>query len=87
MNLKFLENNKEALIQITITNRKNKGFGCVFVDLSDDKEAKVRFMAIIDENFPPDLKKTILERRENNRDSVAYFICTTKEETNIIEVD
>ena len=87
MNLKFLENNKDALIQLTITHRKNEGFGCIFIDLSGEEKVDVKFISIADEKFPFDLRKTLLERREKNRDSVAYFICSTKDETNIVEVD
>ena len=87
MNLKFLENNRDELIQLTINHRKSEGFGCMFIDLTSEDNAHVTFLSIAHERFPCDLRKTLLERRGQNSESVAYFVCSTKDETNIVEID
>jgi|SaaInlStandDraft_5_1057022.scaffolds.fasta_scaffold526255_1 hypothetical protein len=87
MNFKFIENHKDELIQLTITHRKQAGFGCLFLDLSGEEKVDVKFMPIMDETFPPQIKNTLLERREKNPESIAYFVCFTKDNTNIVEMD
>lgn len=87
MNFKFLENHKDELIQLTINERKTNGFGVMFIDVSNDDRADVRFIPIESDYFPPDLKEKIKERNEINPDSIAYFIFHDKENANIIELD
>lgn len=87
MNFKFVENHLDELIQITITERKNNGFGVVFIDVSDNENAKVGFLGINDERFPPVIRKQIIERYEKNPDSIAYFVFKHQNSENVIEVD
>ena len=87
MNFKFVENHLDELIQITITERKNNGFGVVFIDVSDNENAKVAFIAINEEHFPHVIRNKILERCETNPDSIAYFVFKHDKNEHIIEVD
>lgn len=87
MNYKFIENHKDELIQLTITHRKNDGFGVMFIDVTQEDKADVRFIPIGSEYFPPDLHEKILDRKNNNPDSIAYFVFYDKNNANIIELD
>ena len=54
MNYKFIENHKDELIQLSITHRKNEGFGVMFIDVTNEEKADVRFLPIGCEHFPQD---------------------------------
>ena len=87
MNFKFIENHKDELIQLSITHRKNDGFGVVFIDVTNEDKADVRFLPIGCEHFPQDLQEKILDRQKKNPESIAYFIFYDKNNANIIELD
>ena len=72
---RFCENNMDTLIQITITERKNNGFGALFLEVNHKKNnVDCRFIDKQTAYNTPGFKEIYDTLEENNRPSVAFFV-------------
>ena len=71
----FCENNMDKLIQITITERKSKGFGALFMEVNHEKNnVDCRFIDKQTAYNTPGFKDIYDNLEQNNRPSVAFFV-------------
>ena len=89
MNLKFIENHQKELLDIIVKERKRRGIGVLFIDLSNNEKADVKYMAVLEPDFPEEIKQKIEERfKLGNSNSDKCFICAFDNNNNqFIEVD
>ncbi len=90
----FCSNNIDTLIQITITERKSKGFGALFMEVNHkEKKVDCRFIDREVAYKTPDLKEIYENLQENARPSFAFFVLVTydsqtgKSKVKILNVD
>jgi hypothetical protein len=73
----FFDNNIQSLVQISITERKDKGFGAIFIDYNEEtKKVDCRYLPIHSEHFPEQLREQFSHFNENNKKSIIYFVYT-----------
>jgi len=73
----FFDNNIQSLIQISITERKDKGFGGLFINYNEEtKKVDCRYLTLHSEHFPEELREQFVHFNENNKESIIYFIYT-----------
>jgi len=71
----FCEHNMDTLIQITITNRKDKGFGALFLEVNHEtNNVDCRFIDKQTAYNTPGFKEIYDNLEENSRPSVAFFV-------------
>tara|TARA_B100000902_G_C26692723_1_gene613278 strand:+ start:41 stop:367 length:327 start_codon:yes stop_codon:yes gene_type:complete len=71
----FCEHNMDTLIQITITERKSKGFGALFMEVNHEKNnVDCRFIDKQTAYNTPGFKDIYDNLEKNNRPSVAFFV-------------
>ena len=71
----FIGNNIDTLIQITITNRKDKGFGALFLEVNHEtNNVDCRFIDRQTAYNTPGFKEIYENLEEHNRPSVAFFV-------------
>ena len=86
--INVVEKRMDDLIKICIQERKNKGFGVLFLDFSKELEMNCYYILIDDENFPNDIKQNIKNRSELAPNSIIYlYVFNNKEEGRILEID
>ena len=70
----FLDNNLHSLIQIYITERKDKGFGSLFLNInSETNKMDCRFYPLNEINFSEEIYNSFKGFKENNKDSIMYI--------------
>ena len=73
----FFDNNIQSLVQISIKERKDQGFGALFIDYNDEtKKIDCSYIHIGSEHFPDELREQFTHFKENNKESIIYFIYT-----------
>jgi hypothetical protein len=73
----FFDNNIQSLVQISITERKDKGFGAIFIDYNEEtKKVDCRYLPLDSEVFPEELREQFSHFNETNKTSIIYFIYT-----------
>ena len=91
INFKFFENNRNELIQLSITERKQNGFGITIIDMSqtetNPEKVDVRYVPINHPELDIKLKETLLDRSSKSPASILYFCIKLKGENLIIEID
>jgi hypothetical protein len=85
--LNVVNNRIDDLVKISIKERKDKGFGVLFLDFTDNTTLNCFYLTIDDEHFPLDIKPTILERYEKAPKSIIYFNVFDDKISEIIEID
>lgn len=71
----FVSNNIDTLIQITITDRKSKGFGALFMEVNHEtNNVDCRFIDKQTAYNTPGFKEIYDSLEENSRPSVAFFV-------------
>jgi hypothetical protein len=85
--LNVLSNRMDDLVKISIKERKEHGFGVLFLDFQDKENLNCFFLKIDDNKFPLDIKDKIIERNENSPDSIIYFNVFDEKLSEIIEID
>lgn len=85
--LKIAENRMDQLIQIYISERKANGEGAIFLNFCDEEKMDCAYIPFSSEQFPIDLRKKILERREIVPKSVIFFNLFDKENDTLLELD
>jgi hypothetical protein len=71
----FCSNNIDTLIQITITDRKDKGFGALFLEVNHEtNNVDCRFIDKQTAYNTPGFKEIYENLEEHNRPSVAFFV-------------
>ena len=89
INLKaFVNNNIDDLIKITITERKDKGFGAIFI-LYNENTNKIdcRYIELGNEYFQPELRQPFKKFAEENPSSIIYFVLCNESNCEIIQID
>ena len=91
VNLKFFENNRDTLIQLSISERKQNGFGVTIIDMSNIEQkpdnVDVKYFPI---NYPlidPKLREYLIERKNNVPESVLFFCMVFKDSSINLEID
>jgi hypothetical protein len=91
VNLKFFENNRNELIQLSITERKQHGFGVTVIDMSqtetNHEKVDVRYVSINHPELENKLKETLIDRSSKSPSSILYFCIKLNGENLIIEID
>ena len=78
----------DDLTKISINERKDKGTGVLFLDFSKENELNCFYLTLVDEKFPENVKKNILDRMEIAPKSMIYFfIYDNNNYERIIEID
>jgi hypothetical protein len=88
-NLKlFLENNIGDLIKITITERKDKGFGAIYVIHNETtNQIDCRYIEVSNPAFNPELLEQFKKFEEDNSSSIIYFILIEEKGCEIVLFD
>ena len=82
-----VERRIEDLIKICIQERKSRGFGVLFLNFTEENKLNCFYITIDDKNFPQNVRKNILERREVAPDSMVYLYLYDDKEERILEID
>ena len=85
--MNVVEKRMDDLIKLSIQERKNYGFGVLFLNFTDDNKLNCFYIPIIDKSFPENLRKNISERKEVAPDSMIYLYLYDQKEERIIEID
>ena len=86
----FCGNNLDELIQITITERKDKGFGALFLELNSERDnVDCRYINKEVAYNTPGFKEIYDNLEETNRSSVIFFVLVSfdkETDTSIIKI-
>lgn len=82
-----VEGRMDDLIKICIQERKNNGFGVLFLNFTEENKLNCFYIPIDDKNFPHNVRKNILSRREVAPDSMVYLYLYDDKEERILEID
>lgn len=78
----------DDLTKISISERKDKGDGVLFLDFCKENELNCYYLTLNEKTFPDNLRKNIVDRMEVAPKSMIYFfIYDDKNNERIIEVD
>ena len=88
-NLKlFVQNNIDDLIKITIPERKDKGFGAIYVIHNETtNQIDCRYIEISSPAFNPELLEQFKKFETENSDSIIYFVLIEEKTCEIIAID
>ena len=81
------EKRMDDLVKISIQERKNKGFGVLFLDFCKENELNCFFLILEDEKFPINLRDNIINRKKVVPDSIVYFYLYDNTKERLIEID
>jgi len=71
---KFIETNLDSFIQIYIKERKEKGFGCLFLNINNETQnMDCRFFPLNEINFSEEIYNSFKGFKETNKDSIMYI--------------
>lgn len=91
VNFKFFENNRATLIQLSITERKQNGFGLTLIDMSNTEanpnNVDVKYFPIEHPLLDPKLKKDVIDKASESPESVLYFCMKLKGDNLLFGVD
>ena len=82
---KFINDYQTDLMQISHTERVNKGLGIMLLNIVD-KEMKCSYFKIDDPIIPENIRKTVIEMN-NKKNSDVYFYFNDKENPSLITLD
>ncbi len=82
-----VERRMDDLIKICIQERKNRGFGTLFLNFTKENEMNCFYLTIDSENFPLNVKENIMKRREVAPNSMVYLYIYDNKEERILEID
>ena len=85
--IKIVEKRMDQLIQIYISERKANGEGAIFLNFCNPEKMDCAYIPFISENFPPETRNRILERREKVPSSVIFFNLFDEKNDTLLEVD
>ena len=81
----FLKNYEKDLIQISITERHQKGLGIMFMNI-EDEEMKCGFISIGESQIPSNIRDEVIEmNKKKNSDIYLYF--NDKDNSQLITID
>lgn len=88
-NLKyFVQNNIDELIQIMISERKDKGFGAMFVVFNETSgKVDCRYIELTHPAFIPELVEQFKIFEEEKPSSIVYFVLIEEKSREILQVD
>ena len=88
VNFSFFENHKNELIQLSITERKQKGFGVTILDMvSSNSNVDVKYLPIDHYLLENKIRDEIKIRKLNAPDSVLYFCLLLNGDNLVMEID
>lgn len=88
VNFSFFENHRNELIQLSITERKQKGFGVTLIDMkSSNSNVDVKYFPIDHYLLENKIRNEIKVRKQNAPDSVLYFCLLLNGDNLIMEID
>jgi hypothetical protein len=89
INLKaFVSNNLDNLIKIIIPERKDKGFGALFIVYNEEtKKIDCRYIELGNEFFQPELRLPFKKFEEENPNSIIYFVLCNEGNCEILQID
>ena len=88
VNFSFFENHRNELIQLSITERKQNGFGVTIIDMvSNETKVDVKYIPIDDYLLEDKIRNEIKIRAQNSPDSVLYFCLMLNGDNLIMEID
>jgi hypothetical protein len=82
-----VERRMDDLIKLCIKERKSRGFGVLFLNFIKENEMNCFYLTIDDKNFPNNVRKNIIERKEVSPDSIVYLFIYDNKEERILEID
>ena len=81
-------NNKiDDLVKITITERKQKGIGILFLDFSEKEKLDCRYVGVSEEHFPSIVRERYSERMMKVPSSIIFFLIYDGTDELLYEVD
>ena len=83
----IIENRIDKLIQISITERKDKGLGVLFLDFCDEQTLDCRYVAYNSEDFPDDVKQQYSDRINSIPDTIIFLFLYDKNNKTMLEID
>jgi len=88
-NLKlFVQNNIDDLIKITIPERKDKGFGAIYVIHNETtNQIDCRYIELSSPAFNPELLEQFKKFETENPSSVIYFVLIEEKTCEIMLID
>ena len=87
MDINFLKNNKQQLIQIYIKERGlnlNEN-GALFIDFTKNQNADVYYLTI--SKMDSKIRSNIMAREKYGRDNIIYFYLFDNNNSNILEIE
>ena len=69
----IIENRIDKLIQISISERKDKGLGVLFLDLCDEQKLDCRYVPYNSDDFPDDVKQQYGERINSIPNTIIFL--------------
>lgn len=87
MDINFLKNNKQQLIQIYIKERalNSNENGALFIDFTKSDNADVYYLTI--SKMEGEIKSNIMSREKFGRDNIIYFYLFDNNNSNILEIE
>jgi uncharacterized protein YjaZ len=87
MDINFLKNNKQQLIQIYIKERalNSNENGALFIDFTKSKNADVYYITI--SKMDSKIRENIMSREKYGKDNIIYFYLFDNTNSNILEID
>lgn len=85
--LPFVNNRIDDLVKITITERKQKGIGILFLDFCDKEKFDCRYVGLSDEHFPQIVRERYAERMQMVPNSIIFFLIYDGTDELLYEVD
>jgi hypothetical protein len=88
VNFKFFENNRDTLIQLSISERRENGFGVTIIDMTESKtNVDVKYLPINHPHLSEKIRKDIITKKEKVPDSVLFFCLMLNGDNLILEID
>lgn len=85
--LPFVNNRIDDLVKITITERKQKGIGVLFLDFCEKDKFDCRYVGLSEEHFPEIVRERYGERIQNIPNSIIFFLIYDGSDELLYEVD
>ena len=85
--LPFVNNRIDDLVKITISERKQKGIGVLFLDFCEKEKFDCRYVGLSEEHFPQIVRERYAERMQKVPNSIIFFLIYDETNELLYEVD
>ena len=85
--INIVNNRIDDLVKITISERKQKGLGILFLDFEDKEKLDCRYVGLTEEVFPDIVRQKYSERMKSVPSSIIFFLIYDGTDELFYEVD